>query len=144
MDIYLPVITVISLFLLVFGCAKNSPDLDRLSIEEVAVLIHEEVGSAEADAADRCDMIPIGVKPAGGPWGYLVFSTEHNDRERLEELVARYNELDAERNEESGRFSTADVATKPNLILQTGSCYGDGQYAWNPGDILEVNDIEID
>ena len=133
-----------SLCLLIFGCTKNSPDLDQLTIEEEAVLIDEEVGPAEADAADRCDMIPIGVKPAGGPWGYLVFSTEHTDREKLEELVARYNELDAERNEESGRFSTADAATKPNLILRTGSCYGDGRYAWNPGDILKVNDIETD
>ena len=144
MDIYIPTMTVLSLFFMIFGCAKSTPDLNQLSIEEIAVLIHEEVGQAEADSVDRCDMIPIGVKPAGGPWGYLVFSTEHTERERIEELVERYNELDAERNEESGGFSTADVATEPNLILRNGSCYGDGQYALNPEDILDFNDIEID
>lgn len=84
-------------------------------------MIHNEVGSA-----DRCEIIPIGVKPAGGSRGYLVFSTEVSDREKLENLVDRYNELDAIRTEEIGGMSTADFATEPSIRLNNGVCYGEG------------------
>jgi hypothetical protein len=135
----LPFITFI---LLTMACSSNNQDLSNKNIEEIAKMIYEEVGNAEADSADRCDIIPIGVKPAGGPWGYLVFSTEKSDRETLERLVERYNELDAERNLEEGRMSTADFATEPALTLRNGACHGEGPYAWNPGDILDFNDLD--
>ncbi|TVR27949.1 MAG: hypothetical protein EA390_13120 [Balneolaceae bacterium] len=134
----------VALLLTAFACTNSNADLSSKTIEEVALLINEEVGTADADSADRCDFIPIGVKPAGGPWGYLVFSSEKSSRERLEELIDRYNELDAERNIEDERMSTADFATEPALTLRNGACYGEGQYAWNPGDILDFNNIERD
>lgn len=139
-----PVITVLflSLMIMTFACSGNETDLTDKTIEEIARMIQDEVGTAEADSADRCDIIPIGVKPAGGPWGYLVFSTEFSDREKLEQLVERYNELDAERNREEGRMSTADFATEPALTLRNGACHGEGPYAWNPGYILDFNDID--
>ena len=142
MDISSLTLLLVSLSLLFTACARQNDELSDKSIEEIARLIQQEVGSARASSADRCDVIPIGVKPAGGPWGFLVFSSEESDRERLEELVARYNELDAARNEESGGFSTADVATRPDLLLRNGSCTGEGPYAWNPGDILDFNGLE--
>jgi hypothetical protein len=137
-------ILVVSSFFFLLACSGSSNDLSKSTIEEIARMIQEEVGDAEADSADRCDMMPIGVKPAGGPWGYLVFSAEKSDRDKLERLVERYNELDAERNREEGRMSTADFATEPALTLRNGVCHGEGQYAWNPGDILDFNDIELD
>jgi hypothetical protein len=136
-------ITVTLLFT-ALACSNSNEDLSSKTIEEVALLINEEVGTATANSADRCDFIPIGIKPAGGPWGYLVFSSEISNRERLEELIDRYNELDAERNVEDERMSTADFATEPALTLRNGACYGEGQYAWNPGDVLDFNNIERD
>lgn len=143
MDITTLLFLILSFTLLSLACARQSEDLSDKTIEEIARMIHEEVGSAEAASADRCDIMPIGVKPAGGPWGFLVYSTEQSDRERLEMLVARYNELDAERNAETDGFSTADVATRPSLMLKNGTCSGEGPYAWNPGDILEFNDLDV-
>ncbi|PWN06428.1 hypothetical protein [Rhodohalobacter mucosus] len=145
MDTSLFTLLLITLSLCFTACARQDEDDDDLSdtsIEEIARMIQQEVGSAQASSADQCDVIPIGVKPAGGPWGFLVFSSETSDRERLQELVERYNELDAARNEESGGFSTADIATRPPLILQNGVCTGEGPYAWNPGDILDFNDLD--
>jgi hypothetical protein len=140
------VLTVLffSLIFTTLACSGGNGDLSGKSIEEIARMINEEVGNAEAGSADRCDILPIGVKPAGGPWGYLVFSTETSDREKLEQLVERYNELDAERNREEGGMSTADFATEPKLTLRNGACHGDGPYAWNPGDILDFNNMERD
>lgn len=133
---------LISFSLLAAACARQNDALLDRSIEEIARMIHEEVGSAQAASAGQCGIIPIGVKPAGGPWGFLVYSEEQSSRERLEQLVERYNELDAERNAENGGFSTADFATQPTVILKDGICIGEGPYAWNPGDILDFNDLD--
>ena len=136
------ILLLLSFTLIAAACARQNEDLSDASIEEIAQMIQDEVGSARASETNQCDFIPIGVKPAGGPWGYLVFSTEESSRERLERLVERYNELDAERNKENNGFSTADVATPPDLSLINGTCRGEGPYAWNPGYILEFNGIE--
>lgn len=130
-----------SLLFFSLSCARNEPDLSNKSIEEIAQMIHQEVGNARAESADRCDILPIGVKPAGGPWGYIVFSTEQSDRDKLEKLILRYNELDAERNRDNEGFSTADIASKPPVILKGGVCTGEGPYAWNVGDILDINQL---
>lgn len=112
-------------------------DLENQTIEEIAQLIDEEVGSADADSADQCNIIPIGVKPAGGPWGYLVYSNKSTDEEKLKKLVDRYNKLDEKRNIEQDAFSTADFATEPELTIKNGRCHGQGIYAWNPGEVKE-------
>lgn len=135
---------ITTVLFLILGCAKESPDLQDTTIEQVVIMIHNEVGNAEASSEDRCEIMPIGVKPAGGPWGYLIFSSEYTNKERLEELVNRYNELDMERNQEEGGMSTGDIATEPNIQLIDGNCVGDGQYAWSANDLLDFNDIELE
>jgi hypothetical protein len=117
-------------------------NLDQMNLEEVATLIHEQVGEAKASNVHSCSVLPIGAKPCGGPWGYLVFSDESSDSTVLKILIERYDELDHQRNLELGRGSTCDYATEPQLILQNGMCHGEGRYAWNPGDILRFNGIE--
>lgn len=134
--LYLPVLS----FFLLFACSAQENESSE-TIEQIAVKINEMVGEAEASDLSYCEMMPIGVKPAGGPWGYLVYSSENLDTEELKRLVERYNELDAARNEEGGLFSTGDIATEPDLQLVGNKCRGTGLYAWNPGYILEFNDI---
>lgn len=144
MDMYTLAVIITTAIFLLLGCARENPDLQNTTIEQVAIMIHNEVGNAEASSADRCEMMPIGVKPTGGPWGYLIYSSENADKERLEELVNRYNELDMKRNQGEDAMSTADIATEPDLTLQDGKCVGDGMYAWNTGDVLDFNDIELE
>lgn len=127
-------LVLISTTFFLFSCASVKQDK---TIEQVAEEIDELVGNAEADSIDQCKLMPIGVKPAGGPWGYLIYSSKDSDREELENLVNEYNKLDAARNEETDSFSTADFATEPTLQLQEEKCIGEGQYAWNPGEVLE-------
>ncbi|MDZ7757879.1 hypothetical protein [Rhodohalobacter sp.] len=134
MDLSTFTLVLFSTTLLLFSCASTNQDK---TIEQIADEIDELVGNAEADTIEQCAFMPIGVKPAGGPWGYLVYSTKDTDRTELEDLVNDYNELDAERNQESDAFSTADFATEPSLKIQDGSCIGEGQYAWNPGEVRE-------
>lgn len=150
---YLSVITLAALFLFagLVSCDEltgnmaqldmDELELDQMSIEEVAKLINEQVGDAKASNVNSCSTLPIGSKPCGGPWGHLVFSDERSDSTILKVLIERYDELDHKRNVENGIGSTCDFATAPTLILRDGHCYGEGRYAWNPGDILRFNGL---
>ncbi|WP_372902691.1 hypothetical protein [Rhodohalobacter sp.] len=115
-------------------------NFEDLSIDEVAQLIDQEVGNARAESLSSCSVVAIGAKPCGGPWGYLVYSEEESDPEKLKLLVERYNELDEIRMKEEGYGSTCDYATEPTLTLENGSCHGEG-YAWNAGDIIERHNL---
>lgn len=112
-----------------------------MTLEEVAVLIDDYVGNADADHISQCSTIPIGAKPCGGPWGHLVFSEKESNEIVLIQMADRYSELDSIRNIEEQRASTCDVATVPELTIVDGACRGD-RYAWNPGDILKFNNID--
>ena len=117
------------------SCEEITTDnFDDLSIDEVAQLIDQEVGNAPAESLSSCSVLAIGAKPCGGPWGYLVYSKEKSDTDKLKRLVKRYNELDEIRMKEEGYGSTCDYATEPTLSLENGSCQGEG-YAWNPGEV---------
>lgn len=134
MDFSTLTLILVSTTLFLFSCAAVEQDK---TIEQVADEIDELIGNAEADSIEQCAIMPVGVKPAGGPWGYLVYSSKDTDRGELEDLVSDYNKLDAARNEETDTFSTADFATEPTLQLQDGKCIGEGRYAWNPGEVRD-------
>ena len=128
---------------LFFGDSASSPkEISEMNLEEVARAIDKEVGEADADQVSNCKILPIGDKPCGGPWGYLVYSNKKSDTVILTELIERYDKLDKIRNEEEGRVSTCDVAQEPVVSLEDGFCKGQGPYAWNPGKILKRNSFE--
>lgn len=133
---------ILTIFLILSSsCEELSTDnFEELSIDEVAQLIDQEVGDASAETLSSCSILAIGAKPCGGPWGYLVYSEEESDPEKLKLLVERYNELDEIRMKEEGYGSTCDYATEPTLTLENGNCHGEG-YAWNPGDIIERHNL---
>ncbi len=141
---YMRLFILISIFILLGlnACDEMSANLDSLEIDEIARLIDMEVKDASASSVESCDLLPIGAKPCGGPWGYLVFSHEKSDGKVLKTLIDKYDELDHQRNLEEGRFSTCEIAAKPQLTLRDGTCHGEGNYAWNPGDILRFNDLD--
>lgn len=134
----LSVLTFFTAFVLL-ACASNN-NQEKESLDEVAKQIHHEVGNAEADHIEQCQSMPIGVKPAGGPWGYLVYSEKTTDTHKLKELIEHYNELNAELNKREDIMSTADIATPPTLKIVDGRCVGEGHYAWNPGDLYDEED----
>lgn len=126
------------------SCNEIPETWDEMDLKQIAIEIHNEVGQARADDISQCRILPIGTKPCGGPWGYLVYSKKESNQKRLETLVDYYDKLDKIRNEEEGRISTCEVATPPILELREGKCHGTGRYAWNPGYILDFNDIDMD
>lgn len=144
---------IISSILFLISCSSDAipegsellPKLsDYTDLQQTAILIDLEVDDAAASNLNSCDMIPIGAKPCGGPWGYLVFSKEISDKKSLEELAETYTELDHIRNIEEGRISTCEITGAPTLQIKEGSCHGTYGSAWNPGDVLWWAGIEVD
>lgn len=113
-------------------------------IEQIAIQINDLVGDASAEHLEQCEMLPIGAKPCGGPWAYLIFSTAEVEISTLETLVETYTELDDQRNRMFGLVSDCAYVGPPQISFEDNKCRGISGGAWNPGDILEVNNIDDD
>jgi hypothetical protein len=121
-----------------FLSGKNTSDV---TIEDLALEIHQIAGDASADNIEQCRTHPIGAKPCGGPWAYLIYSAQNVDSDSLSALISRYDELDHIRNEEEGRISTCELISEPPLELDNGICRGSSSYAWSAGQLLRFNAI---
>lgn len=131
---------VLILVILPLGCAgagheqppTAQPEATTLTaaqtMDSLRLEIQELVGQAQASSVDNCRAIPFGAKPCGGPWTYLVFSTEKTDSAGLADLVGRYNAIEARLNREEGRISDCQFVTPPSLRLVDGRCRAAGQH----------------
>ncbi len=99
------------------NAAPPSDDLETLEAQ-----IIELIGDAEASTIGQCAFIPFGSKPCGGPWRYLVYSTQTTNEATLEQYVARYNELDDARNRQEGLVSDCSLVGPPEIMLEGGQC----------------------
>jgi hypothetical protein len=84
--------------------------------------IEEEIGEAKASDVAACRTLPLGAKPCGGPWTYLVYSAEASDSTRLAELAAEYHDVNAEWNEACELASDCMMVGPPDVTLENGRC----------------------
>ena len=82
------------------------------------------IGDARATDIRFCRTIAFGSKPCGGPWEYLVFSTQRTDSTAIASRVDRYNALESQLNNDEGRISDCALPAVPELHLTDGSCTG--------------------
>lgn len=108
--------------LLLFSCKEDSPTADDLQKQMNSVYAEiEDLIVTSCESSDQCIASAIGIKPCGGPTGYIVHSSE-TDQEKLDELITRYNELNEEYNETSGIGSDCAVVTAPETDCISGNC----------------------
>jgi hypothetical protein len=98
------------------------PETRADSLRVLEAEIRQLVGDADASSVASCRSLPFGAKPCGGPWRYLVFSTETTDSAALASLVDRYNAIEARLNAEEGRMSDCALVLAPRLALEGGRC----------------------
>jgi hypothetical protein len=91
-------------------------------LRELRAEIDAEIGAGEASSVGACAALPLGAKPCGGPWTYLVYSAEASDPARLDALAAEYDRLDAARNEACGLGSDCLFVGPPPVTLEDGRC----------------------
>lgn len=66
--------------------------------------------------------MPLGAKPCGGPWRYVVFSTATADSVRLVAAAAEHTVLEAEQNRRTGAVSDCRFVAAPTLSCSRGYC----------------------
>lgn len=123
--------------------SETGPDDDAANPDAGAVTIPEVTGNEQDDFArldamktdaralaradgcatsGQCRSAPLGAKPCGGPWEYLVYCSVSTDS------AALYRQLDAVRQFEDSlnrhyhRASTCDLAIPPQMRVEGSVC----------------------
>ncbi len=129
--------TLLILFSFKACTSLDEPLVTPDSATEIAMDISALIGDSEASKLSQCSIIEIGAKPCGGPLGFLVFSKERTDSERLSGLVERFNELNKTINSEKSLFSTCDETPVPEIVLDNGKCSGEGRGFWTTDQLIK-------
>lgn len=109
------------------GCANLgggdcSADAYQQRLDRLRGQIEAEIGGAEATDPATCRTLPLGAKPCGGPWTYLVYSAQASDSTRLADLAAEYDRIDDERNRACELASDCMLVAPPAVDVVDGRC----------------------
>lgn len=99
----------------------DEPAFER-QLDVLRTSIEEAIGDAEASDVAACRTLPLGAKPCGGPWTYLVYSAEASDSTRIAELAAEYDRVETERNRACELASDCMMVMPPDVALDGGRC----------------------
>lgn len=96
---------------------QDMTTLDRLRTEA------RQMARADGCAtAGECRTAPMGAKPCGGPWEYLVYCSLTTDEPALRAHLERLRQFEDSLNRRYGRGSTCDMVLEPSVTLDGGSC----------------------
>jgi hypothetical protein len=90
---------------------------DRLRAE--ARQMARSDGCAEAG---QCRAKPMGAKPCGGPWEYLVYCSLTTDEKALDAHLERLRQFEDTLNAHYRIGSICDMVMEPGVALESGSC----------------------
>jgi hypothetical protein len=80
------------------------------------------IGPAACTADAQCRSLPVGAKACGGPAGYLAWSTEGTDAQRMTDLAARQATAQQREIVASGMRSNCAIAVDPGAVCMAGRC----------------------
>ncbi|MEL0455176.1 hypothetical protein WJN01_02965 [Flavobacteriaceae bacterium SZ-1-7] len=116
---FAPLLLLICLSLVAFQCDEegNMPTFEeeQTELNNLKSEIEALANTSVCNETSECKFIGLGSKPCGGPWSYLIYSTSI-DTEQLEQMVANYNQLEAEFNTRWGIVSDCAFASPPSSV----------------------------
>ena len=113
----------ISLVIILCACEDGSnEERDVARLEQMEKVILEMISDISCQDLTDCEFIGFGVKPCGGPWRYLIYSTTNVDNILLSEKVKDYNEYNEKLNNRYGWVSDCSFAEPPVLGCIDGEC----------------------
>ncbi|KQV88239.1 hypothetical protein [Pelomonas sp. Root1237] len=80
------------------------------------------IGPAACKADAQCRTIAVGAKACGGPAGYLAWSSESTDAQRLAEIATRQAQAHKREIEASGMLSNCAMVADPGAACVAGRC----------------------
>lgn len=101
------------------ACAQTAaePDSVRLGRE-----LRAAIGPAACMADTQCRSLPVGAKACGGPAGYLAWSTQSGDAQRIAALAAQQADAERREIEASGLRSNCALVADPGVACVAGRC----------------------
>lgn len=101
--------------------AANPPPAETFAAQSarLATLWNEIRALADASrcSADRhCRALPLGAKPCGGPWSYLIYSQEDADLPQLRAKVREHRALESALNRQSLAISDCEFIAPPERL----------------------------
>ena len=99
------------------GAGSGTPEIERLYRE--AYSIARAGGCA---ASGDCAAMPVGAKPCGGPWEYVVYCRLTTDTTRLRTVLDELARRQREYNAANQVGSICDMILEPPLTLRAGRC----------------------
>lgn len=89
--------------------------------------IYDLVQDRSCADPSECASLPLGSKPCGGPWTYLVYSKPRVHEIELQAKAIQLALYEEEYNREFHRMSMCDLAIAPDLECVNGQCVGRDQ-----------------
>ena len=69
-----------------------------------------------------CSSLPMGAKPCGGPWKYVLYSSKNSKVPALKKKLDEYNKLDQQINEKQQVMSDCSVSLEPEPKCVKNQC----------------------
>lgn len=112
------------------GCGGNgagptpvpTPVYDRATLAARYDAIAQIVGVPACTTTPQCAAIPVGAKPCGGPWRYLVYSKANVNETELQRRAADLFAFEMEYNKRNGVASDCSLARTATPACVEGSC----------------------
>jgi len=95
---------------------------DKLVLDRMRREIIDFIGTPSCGGSGDCLCIPLGVKPCGGPWEYLVYSAATIDVNTLAFMVARYDAFNDGFNQRYNIASDCMLVMPPRVGCVGGLC----------------------
>lgn len=112
----------IVLFLVLVSCSEEESSLadDKQRLEQLFNEITNLANSKSCDNSEEWSFVAHGVKPCGGPWGYIAYPKTINVTSFLQK-IENYNALNKRINEREGAISDCLLIAKPvEVICENG------------------------
>ena len=119
----MPIAVYLLLNFLIIACGEDFDETDDLAkLGEIRNEILLIVGEASCSEQPECNYIGLGVKPCGGPWEYLIFSSVNTDTAELFIKVQEYNDWNKVVNKRYEYVSDCSMPEPPKLVCISDKC----------------------
>ena len=101
---------------------SRSPTQENHTLDSLRATVMRLIGEPVATSIAQCRLTSFGAKPCGGPWTFLVYSTDVTDSTELARAVAAYTSRETQLNQQLGRASDCQLVTPPQITFAAGRC----------------------
>jgi hypothetical protein len=104
------------------GEASPAAGSDEAALKTMREQIVKSIGEARCINLVHCRVLPLGVRPCGGPSEYLAYSNTTGNREMLEAKAYEYSFLEEEVNRKQSAVGACQALPEPRVACIDGRC----------------------